>query len=49
MIRVVESALGTSVNVLPGELVQYTAAFGAALLAQRRLRRLAEGATAHAG
>jgi predicted CoA-substrate-specific enzyme activase len=49
MIRVVESALGTSVNVLPGDLVQYTAAFGAALLAQRRLRRLAEGATAHAG
>lgn len=49
MIRVVESALGTSVNVLPGDLVQYTSAFGAALLAQRRLRRLAEGATAHAG
>jgi predicted CoA-substrate-specific enzyme activase len=48
MIRVVESALGTSVNVLPGDLVQYTSAFGAALLAQRRLRRLAEGATAHA-
>jgi activator of 2-hydroxyglutaryl-CoA dehydratase len=49
MIRVVENALGTSVNVLPGDLVQYTSAFGAALLAQRRLRRLAEGATAHAG
>jgi (R)-2-hydroxyacyl-CoA dehydratese activating ATPase len=49
MIRVVESALGTSVNVLPGELVQYTAAFGAALLGQRRLRRLAAGAGAHVG
>ena len=42
MIRVVENALGTSVNVLPGDLVQYTSAFGAALLGQRRLRRLAE-------
>jgi predicted CoA-substrate-specific enzyme activase len=49
MIRVVEGALGTSVNVLPGDLVQYTSAFGAALLAQRRLRRLAEAAATHAG
>ncbi|HJQ66620.1 MAG TPA: acyl-CoA dehydratase activase [Gemmatimonadales bacterium] len=49
MIRVVEAALGggTHVNVLPGDLVQYTAAFGAALLGQRRLRRLAMEDTAH--
>lgn len=41
MIRVIESALGTSVHVLPGDLVQFTSAFGAALLGQRRLLRLA--------
>lgn len=41
MIRVLEDALGTSVHVLPGDLVQFTSAFGAALLGQRRLRRLA--------
>jgi len=41
MADVVRSALGASVNVPPGELVQFTAAFGAALLGQRRLRRLA--------
>jgi predicted CoA-substrate-specific enzyme activase len=41
MIQVVQNALGASVNVLPGDLVQYTSAFGAALLGQRRLRRLA--------
>jgi predicted CoA-substrate-specific enzyme activase len=41
MIRVVENALGTSVHVPPGDLVQFTAAFGAALLGQRRLSRLA--------
>jgi len=43
MIRVLEHALGTSVHVLPGDLVQFTSAFGAALLGQRRLRRLAAG------
>ena len=42
MIGVVQNALGAAVNVLPGDLVQYTSAFGAALLGQRRLRRLAE-------
>ena len=41
MADVVRSALEASVNVPPGEMVQFTAAFGAALLGQRRLRRLA--------
>jgi activator of 2-hydroxyglutaryl-CoA dehydratase len=49
MVRVVEAALGGRVNVLPGDLVQYTAAFGAALLGQRRLRRLAADDASHAG
>jgi predicted CoA-substrate-specific enzyme activase len=40
MADVVRNALGAEVNVPPGELVQFTAAFGAALLGQRRLRRL---------
>ncbi|OGT96654.1 MAG: hypothetical protein A3I79_03920 [Gemmatimonadetes bacterium RIFCSPLOWO2_02_FULL_71_11] len=44
---VVRGALGADVNVPPGDLVQFTSAFGAALLGQRRLRRLAgEGARA---
>jgi predicted CoA-substrate-specific enzyme activase len=47
MIQVVQQALGASVNVLPGDLVQYTAAFGAALLGQRRLRRLAVKEVTH--
>jgi predicted CoA-substrate-specific enzyme activase len=47
MIQVVQQALGASVNVLPGDLVQYTSAFGAALLGQRRVQRLA-GTAAHA-
>jgi activator of 2-hydroxyglutaryl-CoA dehydratase len=47
MIQVVQNALGASVNVLPGDMVQYTSAFGAALLGQRRLRRLAAEAAAH--
>jgi activator of 2-hydroxyglutaryl-CoA dehydratase len=41
MADVARNALGAAVNVPPGELVQFTAAFGAALLGQRRLRRLA--------
>ena len=49
MIRVVEAALGTTVNVLPGDLVQYTSALGAALLGQRRLRKLAVEGAARAG
>jgi predicted CoA-substrate-specific enzyme activase len=44
MVDVVRGALGAGVNVPPGELVQFTAAFGAAMLGQRRLRRLAGGA-----
>jgi predicted CoA-substrate-specific enzyme activase len=47
MADVVRSALGAAVNVPAGELVQFTAAFGAGLLGQRRLRRLA-GEQAHA-
>jgi (R)-2-hydroxyacyl-CoA dehydratese activating ATPase len=46
MAGVVQEALGATVNVPPGELVQFMAAFGAALLGQRRLQRLAEGALA---
>ena len=49
MIEVVRQALGAAVNVLPGDLVQYTSAFGAALLGQRRVQRLAasDAATEH--
>jgi predicted CoA-substrate-specific enzyme activase len=43
MVGVVQAALGATVNVPPGERVQFMAAFGAALLGQRRLQRLAEG------
>ncbi len=49
MIDVVRKELSSQVNVAPGELVQFTAAFGAALLGQARLRRLREGAAAGAG
>ena len=41
MVDVVRAALGGAVNVPPGDLVQFTAAYGAALLGQRRLARLA--------
>jgi predicted CoA-substrate-specific enzyme activase len=41
MADVARNALGAAVNVPSGDLVQFTAAFGAALLGQRRLRRLA--------
>jgi hypothetical protein len=41
MVAVARQALGAPVNVPPGDLVQFTSAFGAALLGQRRLRRLA--------
>jgi predicted CoA-substrate-specific enzyme activase len=44
MAGVVRDALGAEVNVPPGDLVQFTSAFGAALLGQRRLRRLADDA-----
>ena len=38
MARVIREKLGAQVNVPEGDLVQYTAALGAALLARRRLR-----------
>jgi len=41
MVAVVRSQLQAEVNVAPGDLVQFTAALGAALLGQRRLRQLA--------
>ena len=41
MVDVARSELAGDVNVPGGDLPQYTAAFGAALLAQSRLRRLA--------
>jgi predicted CoA-substrate-specific enzyme activase len=42
MVDVIRSALGANVNVPSGDLVQFVSALGAALLGQRRLRRLAE-------
>ncbi len=42
MARVVSKRLKVDVNVPPGDMPQYTAAVGAALLAQRRLQKLAE-------
>ena len=48
--RVVREALKSDVNVPPGDLVQYVSAYGAALLAQRRLDVLGvSGARATAG
>jgi predicted CoA-substrate-specific enzyme activase len=40
MIEVVRQALETDVNVPEGDLVQYTSALGAAILAHQRLRKL---------
>ncbi len=40
MIDVVRNELQAQVNVPPGDLVQYTAAFGAAILGRRRLEKL---------
>jgi activator of 2-hydroxyglutaryl-CoA dehydratase len=40
MAAVIREKLGTEVNVPPGEEVQYVAAFGAALLAHRRMWKL---------
>ncbi|MEK7312534.1 MAG: acyl-CoA dehydratase activase [Chloroflexota bacterium] len=42
MAKVVQEKLGMQVNVPEGDLVQYIAALGAALLAQRRLHKLNE-------
>ncbi|MFQ5890085.1 MAG: acyl-CoA dehydratase activase [Gemmatimonadota bacterium] len=41
MVRVMREHLGEGVNVPPGKLVQYTGAIGAALLARRRLEKIA--------
>ncbi|HJW83678.1 MAG TPA: acyl-CoA dehydratase activase, partial [Anaerolineae bacterium] len=40
MVRVIREKLGLAVNVPEGDLVQYTAAFGAALLARHRLLKV---------
>lgn len=40
MVRVVRDRLKAAVNVPPGDLVQYTGALGAAILAHRRLEKL---------
>jgi predicted CoA-substrate-specific enzyme activase len=40
MVRVIREKLGASVNVPPGDMVQFTAALGAALLARHRWRKL---------
>jgi predicted CoA-substrate-specific enzyme activase len=45
MADVVKDELGTEVNVPPDDLVQFTSAFGAAVLGQRRLSRLAAEGT----
>jgi predicted CoA-substrate-specific enzyme activase len=42
MVQVVREQLRAEVNVPEGDLVQFTAAFGAALLGQRRLEKLEE-------
>lgn len=41
MVDVVRNELQAEVNVPPGDMVQYTAAYGAAILAHRRLDKLA--------
>jgi (R)-2-hydroxyacyl-CoA dehydratese activating ATPase len=43
MIRVMHEQLGAAVNVPPEELVQYTGAIGAAVLARRRLEKVRRG------
>jgi (R)-2-hydroxyacyl-CoA dehydratese activating ATPase len=50
MIKVIREKLGVNVNVPAGDLVQFTTALGAALLARRRLNKLsAEGAAIDRG
>ncbi len=44
--RVVKGKLNAPVNVPPDDFPQYTAALGAAILAQRRLQKLADGGAA---
>ena len=42
MVRVIREKLGVAVNVPEGDLVQYTAALGAALLARHRLLKISD-------
>ena len=50
MVKVIREKLGVNVNVPEGDLVQFTTALGAALLARRRLNKLsAEGAAINRG
>lgn len=50
MVKVIREKLGVNVNVPEGDLVQFTTALGAALLARRRLNKLsAEGAAIDRG
>ncbi|HZY43456.1 MAG TPA: acyl-CoA dehydratase activase [Anaerolineae bacterium] len=42
MVKIIREKLGANVNVPEGDLVQFTAALGAALLARRRLNKLSE-------
>jgi activator of 2-hydroxyglutaryl-CoA dehydratase len=45
MVKVVANEIGAAVNVPPGDLVQYVAALGAALLGRRRLEKLQRDGT----
>ncbi len=47
MAHVVSEKLKAPVNVPPGEMAQFTGAVGAAILAQQRLRKLAESGHVH--
>lgn len=49
MVNVVSDKLHAEVNIPPGDLVQYTAAVGAAILAQQRLQKRAAGARGEKG
>jgi len=49
MAEVVKEALAAEVNVPEGDLVQYTAALGAAILGHRRLQKLQERSSDRAG
>jgi hypothetical protein len=49
MVDAMRRQLDADVNVPEGDLVQFTAALGAALLGRRRLKKLREEASAVAG
>lgn len=48
MVRVIREKLGANVNVPPGDLVQFTSALGAALLARQRLQKINHPNAVHA-